>query len=378
MNKYAEGYPGKRYYGGNIYADELESYVSDLALQVFDSTGEYGVNLQVLSGSPANQMVYLTVLSPGDTIMSLDLASGGHLSHLHKTSSFSQFYKHVTYQVKQVRENNFEIDLTDFKNKLDKYKPKLVIIGFSSYPKQYQFEPLCEAAHRAGSLVLADIAHIAGLVATGLHSSPFNRGALGADFVSTTTHKTLRGPRSAMLFAKKDWLERLNKTIFPGTSGGPHLNAIAAVGQCLLEITGQDIYPDEISFVDYSKNVITNTKALEKGLVDGGLACVSPTKNHLCLIRLPDQVDSLEIQNSLEKCGIVVNRNTLPDDKKSAWRPGGLRFGTAALTSRGLNQTQAVLLGQIISQLILGKIEQPEISKQLSAILGRLNWWYSD
>lgn len=181
-----------------------------------------------------------------------------------------------------------------------------------------------------------------------------------------------------MLFAKKDWLERLNKTIFPGTSGGPHLNAIAAVGQCLLEITGQDIYPDEISFVDYSKNVITNTKALEKGLVDGGLACVSPTKNHLCLIRLPDQVDSLEIQNSLEKCGIVVNRNTLPDDKKSAWRPGGLRFGTAALTSRGLNQTQAVLLGQIISQLILGKIEQPEISKQLSAILGRLNWWYSD
>lgn len=371
--KYAEGYPGKRYYAGNVHTDELEEFVQQKALEVFDKTAEYGVNVQVLSGSPANAMVYFTVLEPGDTVLSLELNSGGHLSHLHATSSYLKFFKHDTYSV-AAGLNGYEIDYDDFEDKVKTTQPRLVVIGFSAYPRKYEFTKLCEIAHGYGCLVLADIAHIAGLIAAGLHDSPFKAHAQGADFVTTTTHKTLRGPRAAMVFAKQEYLKSLNQTVFPGTSGGPHLNQMAATGQALLEVLGGDTYPDNRSFQDYSKQVIANSQALEQGLADGGLDIVSPTETHLTLVKLPDDVDSLEVQNKLESLGVITNRNAIPEDTKSPWRPGGLRLGTAALTSRGLDADQSKQLGKAVANVVLSS--NYDLSSQLSEIAKSLQWYY--
>lgn len=392
-NKYAEGYPGKRYYAGCGYADEMESKVQNLALKVFDKTGEYGVNVQVLSGSPANAMVYLSVLEYGDTIMSLNVANGGHISHLHPTSNYKKFFKLVNYDVKETSNNEFEVDFQGFASKLVEYKPKLVIVGFSGYPKQYAFAEMCSLAHEYGALVLADVAHINGLIAASLHDSPFKKGSEGADFVSMTTHKTFRGPRSAMLFAKnyipeyfkpssvtskapKSLIEIINKTIFPGTSGGPHLNQIAGVGQACLEILGEDTYPDKIDFKTYSQNVLNNCKDLEISMQNSGLEIISATQNHLCLIKLPDDVDSLEMQQKLERVGIVTNRNSIPFDSKTPWRPSGMRFGTAALTSRGLNQNQAVEIGKLIADTVFSRENEDNLTKKTLEVAQELNWWY--
>ncbi|GAB4145195.1 MAG: serine hydroxymethyltransferase [Patescibacteria group bacterium] len=375
-NKYAEGYPGKRYYAGNVNTDKLETLVQQKALEVFDKTGEYEVNVQVLSGSPANAMVFLTVLNQGDTILSLNLANGGHLSHLHATSRYLKFFNLVNYDVKEVGGDDFEVDLEDFKAKLLEHRPKLTIIGFSAYPKSYKFAEMCKVAHEAGSLVLADIAHINGLVAAELHDSPFKSGSEGADFVTMTTHKTFRGPRGAMLFSKKEHSTEINKTIFPGTSGGPHMNKIAAIGQALLEILGEDIYPDKVDFKTYSQNVISTCKALENGLKDAGLGVVSPTQNHLCLVRLPAELDSLEVQRHLESLGIITNRNSVPFDTKTPWKPSGVRFGTAALTSRGLTVDQAFNLGKLIGQITLHQISDTDAENQVIDLVNALNWWY--
>lgn len=374
-DKYAEGYPGKRYYAGNELSDKLEELVVQKALEVFSASKEYGVNVQVLSGSPANMMVYLSVLEPNDMVLSLDLASGGHLSHLHDTSNLLKFYRHQTYQLK-TDANDYEIDLGDYKNNIEKYKPRLVIIGFSSFPKKYEFEDLCTIAHQNGCLVLADIAHISGLVAAGLHPSPFHEGEKGADFVTTTTHKTLRGPRSALLFAKAQYMDAINKTVFPGTSGGPHLNQIAAVGQALLEILGEDTYPDNIAFKDYVQAILENTRALEEGMLHGGLELVTRSENHLSLVRLPEQIDSLTLQNKLEKMQIITNRNAIANDQRTPWRPSGLRLGTAALTSRGLTTNQAKELGGIISGAVLGRMGDSAVANYTRSLAASLAWWY--
>jgi glycine hydroxymethyltransferase len=377
MNKYAEGTPGKRYYAGNIYADEMETFVQQKALEVFDQTGEYGVNVQVLSGSPANTMVFLAMLEAGDTIMSLNLANGGHLSHLHATSNYLKFFKLVNYDVKETAPGTFDIDQDDFHAKLREHKPKLVILGFSAYPRKYEFAKLTKWAHEAGALVLADIAHINGLVAAGLHDTPFRKGDEGADFVSMTTHKTFRGPRAAMLFAKTEHMPAVNKTIFPGTSGGPHLHAIAAVGQSLLEILGEDQYPDKRPFKEYSQAVLDTSHALEQGCAEAGLTIISPTQNHLNLVKLPDDVDSLEFQKQLERIGIITNRNMIPFDSKSAWRPSGMRFGTPALASRGLTVGQAKDLGRLIGELAHGKVTEDAAKSQVTQLAGDLAWYYT-
>ena len=375
-DKYAEGYPQKRYYAGNVLADELEEFVMHKALEAFECEDEYGVNVQVLSGSPANAMVYFSVLEPGDTVLSLDLSSGGHLSHLHSTSVYKKFFKHETYSVKQGK-NGYELDIDDFRSKVKEYNPRLIIIGFSSYTRKYEFAEFCKIAHNNGSLVLADISHISGLVASGHHSTPFLKDGSGADFVSTTTHKTLRGPRSALLFAKKEYMDSINKTIFPGTSGGPHLNQIAAVGQALIELLDEDVYPDKVPFNRYIESVVNNAKSLEDGLLEAGVEIVSKTQNHIVLAKLPNDVDSLQLQKHLEKLGIITNRNSIPYDKKSAWVPGGLRMGTAALTSRGLNVENANTLGQLIGSVITSKksTKLADFSKNLAS---ELAWWYEE
>ncbi len=374
-DKYAEGYPGKRYYAGNILADKLEEFVSQKALEVFDAQEEYGVNVQVLSGSPANAMVYFAVLEKDDTVLSLDLSSGGHLSHLHSTSAYLKFFNYANYQLES-KKNGLGIDIADFENQLKNHKPRLVIIGFSSYPKKYEFTRLCELTHNHGALVLADISHIAGLVATGRHDSPFKSGVTGADFIMTTTHKTLRGPRGALLFAKKEYLPVVNKTVFPGTSGGPHLNQIAAVGQSLLEVLGEDKYPDNLEFTKYISNVLINTKALENGLVEAGAEVVIPTQTHLTLVKLADNHDSLDMQNKLEECSIITNRNAIPREPRAPWRPSGLRLGTAALTSRGLNAEQARELGVAIGSLLNGSLSDKAVSKYCRELNQQLKWYY--
>jgi glycine hydroxymethyltransferase len=375
QNKYAEGYPGKRYYAGNIYGDELESLVQEEALKAFDSTAEYGVNVQVLSGSPANAMVFLTALEPGDTVLSLDLAGGGHLSHLHPTSAYLKYYNLVNYRV-HASPSGFEVDFDDYSAKILTHKPKLVIIGFSAYPSQYKFEEFIRFAHKNGSLVLADIAHISGLVASGHHDSPFKAGDLGADYITMTTHKTLRGPRSALLFAKNELMKGINATVFPGTSGGPHLHQIAAVGQALLEVNGEASYPDNRSFSEYIGAVLKNTKALEAGLVEGGLTIVTKTSTHLTLVELPSTVDSLELQRQLEALGIITNRNQIPNDSKPAWRPSGLRLGTAALSSRGLTSIQAKTLGLIIAGVVNKTANDEEVISYRERLLSELTWLY--
>ena len=374
-DKYAEGYAQKRYYAGNVLSDELEEFVISKALQAFGAKGEYGVNVQVLSGSPANSMVYLTVLEPGDTVLSLDLASGGHLSHLHSTSSYLKFFKHSSYSLKST-DDGYELDIDDYTNKIKSLKPRLVIIGFSAYPKKYQFKRLCEIAHENGCLVLADIAHIAGLVAAGKHPSPFMDGESGADFVTTTTHKTLRGPRSALLFAKSQYMDAINKTVFPGTSGGPHLNQIAAVGQALLEVLDEENYPDTKSFKGYIEAVLANTKALEEGLKSGGAKLVTNSETHLSLIELPGNVDSLDLQQKLEKCGIITNRNSIPNDSRTAWRPSGLRLGMPALTSREISIDQAKELGGVIAGAITNRMSEKALSSYVDGVADSLQWWY--
>ncbi len=370
-DKYAEGYPGKRYYAGNVNADSLEEFVQAKALEVFNAREDYGVNVQVLSGSPANAMVYFTVLEPGDTVLSLNLNSGGHLSHLHTTSSYVKFFKHFTYSLR-----GGKLHEAEFEQALKEHKPRLVVIGYSSYPAQYEFTRLCQLAHAYGALVLADISHIAGLVAAGQHSSPFHSGASGADFVTTTTHKTLRGPRSALVFAKKEYMPAVNKTVFPGTSGGPHLNQIAAVGQSLLEVLGEETYPDKTPFNEYIQDVLKNAKALESGLKQAGVHVTIPTATHLVLAKLPEEVDSLTLQNDLEEVGIITNRNAIPGDEKSPWRPGGLRLGSAALTSRGMKHDDFLMLGEAIGSFIMGKKDKAELSIVTKDLQKSLKWYY--
>jgi glycine hydroxymethyltransferase len=286
-----------------------------------------------------------------------------------------KFFKHASYSLKS-SDDGYELDIDDYTNKIKSLKPRLVIIGFSAYPKQYQFKKLCEIAHENGCLVLADIAHIAGLVAAGKHPSPFMDGESGADFVTTTTHKTLRGPRSALLFAKSQYMDAINKTVFPGTSGGPHLNQIAAVGQALLEILDEENYPDSKSFKDYIEAVLENTKALEEGLKSGGAKLVTNSETHLSLIELPGNVDSLDLQQKLEKCGIIANRNSIPNDARTAWRPSGLRLGMPALTSREISIDQAKELGGVIAGAITNRMSEKAITSYVDGVADSLQWWY--
>jgi glycine hydroxymethyltransferase len=383
-NKYGEGYPGKRYYAGNEFTDQLESEVQRLALEVFDASDRYGVNVQVLSGSPANTMVYLGILNYGDTILSLSLKDGGHLSHLHNTSNWNKFFKHCSYSLKETTKDCFELDINNFKSQILANKPKLVIIGFSSYPRRYDFKEMIRFAHEHGAVVLADVAHINGLIAAGEHPSPFvGEDIETADFVSMTTHKTFRGQRGALLYAKnsipsyisdpsiikeKSLISIINKTIFPGTSGGPHFNVISAIGQACIEIL------DKENFKIYINNVLENTKLLEETLNKEGLKVISPTQTHMCLIQLPNNLDSLEVQLRLEAIGIMTNRNMLPNDTKTAFRPSGLRLGMAALTSQKIKPEDVIKLGKLLASIIKSTISEDEAKFISSQIIKNLKF----
>lgn len=320
--KYAEGYPGKRYYAGNALADELEKKVQDLTREVFQT--DYHVNVQAYSGSIANLAVYFALLKPGETFMGLELSHGGHLTHGHPVTISGQFYQRTTYHVRQ--DSNL-LDYEEIERLAKEHKPKLIISGASAYSRQIDFERISKIAHETGAFHFADISHISGLIAAGLHPSPFGN----ADVIMTTTHKILRGPRGALLFSRPELAAKIDKAVFPGIQGGPHLNTIAAIGVCLEEAL-------QPTYKTYAKTVIENAQALAGALIENGLKLVTDgTDNHLMLVDLrPLGITGQEAQDRLEKAGLIVNKNSIPFDEAPPQNPSGIRLGTAAITTKGI------------------------------------------
>ncbi|MBU1092197.1 serine hydroxymethyltransferase [Patescibacteria group bacterium] len=337
MNKYAEGYPAKRYYGGNEVIDQIELEAIQAAKKLFKAEH---ANVQPYSGTPANLAVYAALLEPGDTLMSLSLPHGGHLSFGHKVSWVSKVYKVVQYGL------NPETGLLDYEEirKLARiFKPKLIVCGATAYSRKIDFVRFAEIAKEVGAYCMADISHIAGLVATGLHPSPVDC----CDVVVTTTHKTLRGPRGAIILCKKELAEKIDKAVFPGLQGGPHENTIAAIALCLESAKSPE-------FKTYIKQVIANAKTLADVLTKNGLTiCTGGTDNHLMLVDLRSiKLTGKEAETALEQCGIIVNKNMIPNDPRKPLDPSGIRLGTPAVTTRGMKETDMEELGNLIAHLL--------------------------
>ena len=321
-NKYAEGLPSKRYYGGCQYVDVVEEIAIKRACEVFGC--EYA-NVQPHSGAQANTAVYFALLKPGDTVMGMSLDNGGHLTHGSPVNISGKYFNFIPYGVD---EEGF-IDYTAFNKLVIKNKPKLIVAGASAYPREIDFKTMADIAHANGAMFMVDMAHIAGLVAAGLHQSPFP----WADVVTTTTHKTLRGPRGGLILCNNPYLiKKLNSAVFPGTQGGPLMHVIAGKAVCF----GEALKPE---FKEYQQRVINNAQALANGLTSRGLNLVSGgTDNHLCLLDLRGtNVTGKELENRLDDVNITLNKNTVPNEPLSPFVTSGVRIGTPAATTRGLN-----------------------------------------
>ncbi len=324
-NKYAEGLPGKRYYGGCQHVDELESLCIDRAKELF---GADFANVQPHSGAQANMAVQLALLQPGDTLMGMSLANGGHLSHGSPANISGKYYNAVSYDV------NYETGLLDYdmiRDMAKKCQPKLIIAGASAYPRAIDFSIFADIAHEVGAVLMVDMAHIAGLVAGGAHQSPVPY----ADIVTTTTHKTLRGPRGGLIMGKAEYAAKINSAVFPGSQGGPLEHVIAAKAVCFKEALSDD-------FKVYAQNVVNNAKVLAEALLDEGFDLVTGgTDNHLMLADLrPMRITGKELQNRLDENHITLNKNAIPGDPEKPSITSGVRIGTAAVTTRGLGPEQ--------------------------------------
>jgi glycine hydroxymethyltransferase len=336
-NKYAEGYPGKRYYGGCEHVDVIENLARDRACRLF---GAEHANVQPHAGSPANMAVYFTVLKPGDTFLALNLAHGGHLTHGMHLNFSGQLYHAVHYGV---RESDHRIDFDQVARLAREHKPKLIVTGASAYPREIDHAKFAEIAREVGALFMVDMAHYAGLVAAGIHNSPLPV----ADFVTSTSHKTLRGPRSGFVLCRKQHAAGLDKTVFPGMQGGPLEHIIAAKAVCFLEAS-------QPSFKEYAKQIVANAKALAETLMAGGIKLASGgTDNHLMLcdvtaIGLTGSV----AEKALDRAGITVNKNMIPFDQRKPLDPSGIRIGTPALTTRGMKQAEMSRVGAWILQVL--------------------------
>lgn len=332
-NKYAEGLPSKRYYGGCQYVDVVEEIAIKRACELF---GCKFANVQPHSGAQANTAVYLALLKPGDTVMGMSLDNGGHLTHGSPANISGKYFNFVPYGV----DDNGYIDYVAFNKAVIKTKPKLIVAGASAYPREIDFDTMADIAHANGAMFMVDMAHIAGLVAAGLHQSPFPK----ADVVTTTTHKTLRGPRGGLILCNNPYLaKKLNSAVFPGTQGGPLMHVIAAKAVCF----GEALKPE---FKDYQKRVIENAQALAKGLTSRGLNLVSGgTDNHLCLLDLRGTgVNGKELEARLDDVNITLNKNTVPNEPLSPFVTSGVRIGTPAATTRGLNADDFDKIAQFI------------------------------
>jgi glycine hydroxymethyltransferase len=352
-NKYAEGYPGKRYYGGCEHVDVVEDLARDRATQLF---GAEFANVQPHSGSQANMGVYLTVLNHGDTVLGLDLAHGGHLTHGMRLNISGILYNFVSYGVTA---DTHRIDFDQVAKMAREHKPKLIVAGASAYPREIMHAKFAEIAKEVGALLMVDMAHYAGLVAAGLHDNPVEV----ADFVTTTTHKTLRGPRGGMILCRQDDAKRINRSIFPGTQGGPLMHVIAGKAVCY----GEALKPE---FKTYGQAIMDNAKALADVLAAGGLSLVSGgTENHLVLVDVtPLGIGGKIAEHTLDKCGITVNMNMIPFDTRKPMDPSGIRIGTPALTTRGMAAAEM----QTIGGWILEALKHPDDEQVLHKIRGEV------
>ncbi|WP_315793823.1 serine hydroxymethyltransferase [Paenibacillus sp. BIC5C1] len=336
-NKYAEGYPGKRYYGGCEHVDIVEDIARDRAKELF---GAEHVNVQPHSGAQANMAVYLAALKPGDTVLGMNLAHGGHLTHGSPVNASGLLYNFVAYGV---QEDTFLIDYDEVRKAAFKHRPRMIVAGASAYPRTIDFEKLASIANDVGALFMVDMAHIAGLVAAGLHPSPVPH----AHFVTTTTHKTLRGPRGGMILCRKAWAAAIDKAVFPGSQGGPLMHVIASKAVAF----GEALQP---SFKTYAENVVKNAQVLAETLIAEGLNIVSGgTDNHLMLIDTRSvNITGKEAEHVLDSIGITVNKNAIPFDPTSPFVTSGIRIGTPAATSRGMNEEAMVAIGKIIAKTL--------------------------
>ncbi len=348
-NKYAEGYPGKRYYGGCEFVDVAERLAIERAKELF---GAEHVNVQPHSGTQANMAVYMAVLKPGDTILAMDLAHGGHLSHGAKVNFSGKLYNVVFYGVRRDTET---IDYDQVRALAKEHKPKLIVVGASAYPRVIDFEAFRKIADEVGACVIADIAHIAGLVAAGIHPSPVPY----CEFVTTTTHKTLRGPRGGLIMCKEEFAKDIDKTVFPGIQGGPLMHVIAAKAVALKEALTEE-------FKEYQRQIVKNAKVLANRLVKHGLRIVSGgTDNHLMLVDLrPIGITGNVAEKALEEAGITVNKNMIPFDPEKPTVTSGIRIGTPALTTRGMGEGEMEEIGDLISY-VLKNIDKPEVRKEV-------------
>lgn len=335
-NKYSEGYPGKRYYGGCEFIDEVEQLAIDRAKQMF---GAEHVNVQPLSGAPANVAVYFALLKPGDTVLGMDLSHGGHLTHGHPVTYMAKIYNFVRYKT------NAEglIDLENLRQMALEHKPKIILVGYSAYSREIEYEKIKAIADEVGAITMADIAHIAGLIAGGQMNNPVPI----FDIVTTTTHKTLRGPRGGMIMCKEKFAKDIDKSVFPGFQGGPHENNIAAKAIAFKEAL-------EPEFKEYAKQIKTNAKVLEAEFnAMGYKLCFGGTDNHLLLIDVSSKgVSGKEAQIALDKAGITVNKNMIPDDPRSPMDPSGIRLGTPAPTTRGMKEAEMKTIANWIDEAI--------------------------
>ena len=340
-NKYAEGYPGKRYYGGCEFVDTVEDLARDRAKQLF---GAEHANVQPHAGSQANMAVYLTALEPGDTVLGLDLAHGGHLTHGMRLNISGKLYNFLSYGV--TRDTHL-LDFDQVAALAKEHKPKLIVAGASAYPREIPHAKFAEIANDVGAKLMVDMAHYAGLVAAGVHNNPVEV----ADFVTTTTHKTLRGPRAGLCLCRKEYAKGIDRSVFPGTQGGPLMHIIAGKAICF----GEALQP---SFKIYAQKIIDNAKAMAEALLAGGLKLVSGgTDNHLLLVDVtPLGIGGKIAEESLDKCAITVNKNMIPYDERKPVDPSGIRIGTPALTTRGMGSTEM----KQIAEWILEALRSPE------------------
>lgn len=347
-NKYAEGYPGKRYYGGNQYIDVAETLAIDRAKKLF---GADHANVQPYSGSPANIEVYFALMEFGDKFMGMKLSQGGHLTHGHKVNFSGKGYEVVQYGVDKETQR---IDYDEVRKIAEREKPKLIISGFTAYPREIDFKEFAEIAKDVGAISMADVAHIAGLIVGRVHQNPFPE----TDIVTTTTHKTLRGPRGAMILCKEKYAEDIDRAVFPGMQGGPHEHTIAAKAVAFKEA----LQPD---FKEYAEQIVKNARAMAEGLLDQGFELITGgTDNHLLLVDLRNKnVTGKEAEDALDLAGITVNKNTIPYDPRKPWDPSGIRLGSPVITTRGMKESEAEYIGELISKAIDNLKDKSQLEK---------------
>ena len=356
-NKYAEGYPGKRYYGGCTYVDQVEQIAIDRACRLF---GAKYANVQPHSGAQANLAVYFALLDVGDTVMGMDLSHGGHLTHGSPANMSGRNYNFLSYGVN----NNGFIDYEALRKQVAKVRPKLLVVGASAYPRAIDFEAVSEIAHGYGCALMVDMAHIAGLVAAGVHQSPVPY----ADIVTTTTHKTLRGPRGGLILTNNQYLaKRINSAIFPGTQGGPLEHVIAAKAVCF----GEALKPE---FKEYGENIVKNAQALANGLMARNVKLISNgTDNHLMLVNLlEEKVTGKELEHNLDMVHITANKNTVPGETRSANVTSGLRLGTPAVTTRGMGTAEMdIIAGCIADCLFSFEAKKADVTARVEDLVNR-------